>query len=452
MKLCPLPAAFRLTRYILAAAAGASLAAAVAAAAARTGVGDPTTAAAPAPVTFNHDVAPIVFQNCMACHRAGEVGPFPLTNYLEVKKKAKTILQVIDESYMPPWHAASHGEFLNERRLTPEQKALLHAWVDAGEPQGLAEDLPAAPHFVEGWQLGEPDLVLDPGEDYPVAAEGRDEYRCFVLPTHNEKDRWVRAVEVRAGNRSIVHHALVYLDTSGKARELDAADPGPGYASFGGIGFLPVGGLGGWAPGITPRPLPEGIGYYLPAGADVVLQVHYHRSGKPESDRTRIGIYYSRTPVDKRYRSFPITYRKLAIAAGDANYHVEVTGPVPRNLTILNVTPHMHLLGREMLVEAKLPDGKMQPLVNVTDWDFNWQTTYWFKEPVHVPRGSTVHLAARYDNSAANEHNPSNPPQDVTWGEQTTNEMCLAFLGFTLDSEHLLTKAERPEAAGSGGP
>jgi hypothetical protein len=399
------------------------------------------------PVTFNHDIAPIVYHNCMTCHRPGEVGPFSLTTYGEVKKKAKTILKVLDDGYMPPWHAASHGEFLNERKLTDDQKSIFHAWVDAGEPQGAASELPAIPHFTEGWQLGEPDLVLDPGEDYPLAAEGRDEYRCFVLPTHNATDRWVGAVEVRAGNRSVVHHALVFLDTSGKARELDAADPGPGYASFGGVGFNPAGGLGGWAPGITPRPLPDGIGYLLPAGADIVLQVHYHRSGKPESDRTKIGIYYSRAPVDKRYRSFPVSYRQIHIAPGDANYQVQINGPVPRDLTILSITPHMHLLGREMKVDATLPDGGNQPLVNVTDWDFNWQTTYWFKQPVRLASGSSVHLTARYDNSAGNPNNPSNPARAVNYGEQTTNEMCLAFLGFTLDSEHLLKTTAAPTAS-----
>lgn len=393
------------------------------------------------PVTFNHDIAPVVFQNCMTCHRSGEVGPFPLTNYAEVKKKAKTILGVVGDGIMPPWHAESHGQYLNERKLTAAQKALFQTWFDTGMPQGATADLPPAPHFTDGWQLGEPDLILEPTEDFALGAEGRDVYRCFVLPTSNTEQRWVSAVEVRAGNRSVVHHALVYLDTSGKARQLDAADPGPGYTSFGGVGFTPSGGLGGWAPGMVPRPLPEGIGYSLPAGADVVVQVHYHRSGKPETDRTKIGIHYSRTPIDKRYQSFPISFRKIRIAPGDADYHVDLDGPVPRAITVLAVTPHMHLLGREIKVDATLPDGTAQPLVHIPNWDFNWQTSYWFKEPIHLPRGSKVHLSARYDNSTANPSNPRNPPAEVTYGEETTNEMCLAFLGFTLDSEHLLKPA-----------
>lgn len=396
------------------------------------------TPAGGAAVTFNHDIAPIVFQNCMACHRPGEVGPFPLTTYGEVKKKAKTILGVVDDGFMPPWHAASHGQFLNERKLTAEQKSQFRAWFDAGMPEGAASDLPPAPQFTSGWQLGEPDLVLDAGEDYTLAAEGRDVYRCFVLPTHNEKDRWVSAVEVRAGNRAVVHHALLYLDTSGKARELDARDEGIGYTSFGGVGFVPSGGLGGWAPGITPSALPKGVAYQLPAGADVVLQVHYHRSGKVETDRTKIGIFYSREPVDKRYRSIPISYRRLKIPAGEANYLVEQKAPVPQAITVLAITPHMHLLGKEMKVEAQLPGGEKQLLVDVPNWDFNWQTTYWFKQPPSIPRGSGLRLTARFDNSSTNPNNPSSPPREVTYGEETTNEMCLAFLGFTLDSEHLL--------------
>jgi hypothetical protein len=401
-------------------------------------------------VTFTKDVAPIVFSQCMPCHRTGEVGPFPLTNFAEVKKKAKTIRTVLGDGFMPPWHADSHGEFLNERKLTAAQKELLFAWIDGGQPEGAATDLPPTPHFTAGWQLGEPDLVLEPEGDFTLPAEGRDLYRCFVLPTSYETDRNVSAIEVRPGNRSVVHHALLYIDTTGAARKLDAADPGLGYTSFGGVGFTPQGGLGGWAPGIAAAPLPDGVGHRLPKGADVVLQVHYHKSGKPETDRTKVGIYFSKKPVDKLYRSIPVTYRAIRIPAGEANYKVQTSFPVPRDVTVLSVTPHMHLLGREMKVTATLPDGTTRQLVHVPDWDFNWQTTYWFKEPLHLPADSHLDLTARYDNSAANPNNPSSPPVLVVRGEQTTNEMCIAFVGFTVDSEHLIRGQGAVGALGLG--
>lgn len=411
---------------------------------------EPSSAVAPAPavtatpasgtaasVTFTHDIAPIVFNQCMTCHRPGEVGPFPLTTYAEVKRKSKTILDVIDDSYMPPWHAASHGQFLNERKLTAEQKAAFHAWVAAGAPEGNPAELPPQPHFTEGWQTGEPDLVLEPSESYTLAAEGRDVYRCFVIPTGLTEDRYVQTVEVRPGNRSVVHHVIIYIDTSGEGRRLDAADPGPGYTSFGGVGFTPAGGLSGWVPGISPTALPSGVGYFLPKNADLVVQVHYHKDGKEETDRTRVGLFFNKQPVDKRYRSFPVAYRRLHIPAGADHYTAEANLPIPGNVTVLSVIPHMHWLGRDMVVTATLPDGTDQELVNVPDWDFNWQTSYWFKEPLKLPRGSSLHLQASYDNSAKNPHNPNSPPKDVTWGEQTTNEMCLAFVGYTVDAEHL---------------
>lgn len=417
------------------------------------GLASVAVAETPTPVTFNHDIAPIVFAQCMSCHRAGEVGPFPLTNFSEVKRKSKTILKVIDAGRMPPWPADSHGEFLHERRLTALQTQLFHDWVAGGLAEGDAKDLPATPHFTEGWQLGNPDLVLEPDQPYELGAEGGDVYRCFVLPSGTTEDRYVEAVEIRPSNRAVVHHALVFLDTTGAARKLDAADPGPGYTSFGGVGFTPSGGLGGWAPGIVPAALPEGVGYFLPKGADIVLQVHYHRSGKAETDRTRIGIFFAKKPVDKRYRSLAVSFRKIDIPAGDADYEVHTSMTVPRNVTVLTITPHMHWLGREMTVKATPDGGQPQRLIHIPDWDFNWQTIYHFKDPVRLPAGTVVRMSARFDNSTGNPRNPSTPPKEVFRGEQTTDEMCIAFIGYTIDSEHLTqgiaahTLADFPRAA-----
>jgi mono/diheme cytochrome c family protein len=415
-------------------------------AAALTGV---SAKAANAP-TFNKDIAPVIFKNCAVCHRPGEVAPFSLLNYRDVSKRAKQIARVTSEEIMPPWKAEKgFGEFANDRHLTSQQMALFQDWLKAGTPEGSAADLPPAPKFPDGgWTLGAPDLVLKPDEDYTLGAEGPDLYRCFVVPTKLAEDHYIAAIEVKPGNRKVVHHVIVHFDTTGQARELDAHDPGPGYTAFGGVGFKSGGMIGGWAPGNYPTFLPAGIGRLLPKNADIVLQVHYHRSGKIEKDRTKIALYFAKSPVDKRIRSFPLAKFRLRIPANDSNYVVQATLPVRFDVTAYRVTPHMHLLGKDMKVTATLPDGTLVPLVYVKNWDFNWQTGYEFKTPIHLPKGSRVDLEAHYDNSTNNPINPNEPPRLVTWGEQTTDEMCIAFLSFTLDREHLM----RARGANPGRP
>ncbi len=408
-------------------------------------------------LTFAKDIAPIVFQNCSDCHRPGEVAPFPLLNYEDVRKKAKTIVKVVDKRFMPPWKAeAGLQAYHDERRLSGDQIGMIKQWVEEGMKEGEAAQLPPLPKFVAGWGLGEPDVVFSLDEPYQLAAEGRDVYQCFVIPTHFTEDKYVSAVEVRPENRAVVHHAIVYTDTTGNARRLDEAQPGPGYTTFGGVGFIGAQWLEGWAPGNRPRPLPAGTGILIPKGADLILQVHYHKSGKPETDRTKFGIYFAKGSVTQRVRISQLAYHRLQIQPGDSNYVVQASLPVPANVHVLAVMPHMHLLGREMTVTATLPDGQTEPLVHVPDWDFNWQLSYNFKEPLKLARGSKVMMEARYDNSAQNPNNPSNPPRPVRWGEQTTDEMCIAFLVYTVDGEDL-TKGvskegipRRPAGAGNG--
>ncbi len=390
----------------------------------------------PTPVTFNKEIAPLIYQNCATCHRPGEVAPFSLLTYADVKKRAKQIAMVTGSRFMPPWKADSHGEFVNERRLSVDQVSLIKQWADNGAPEGTSAK-PPLPKYAEAGGLGPPDATFEPSESFTLPEEGADVYRCFVIPTTYTEDRYVSAIDVKPGNRNIVHHVLVFLDTTGAARKMSGKDGQPGYSTFGGVGFAPSGGLGGWAPGNMPHPLPPGVGEYLPKGADIVLQVHYHKSGKQESDKTKIGLYFCKGPVDKRVRNSMVINPFIAIPPGDAKYPVQATLPVPSDVTVLNVTPHMHLLGKEMSVTASLPDGSKKQLVSVPDWDFNWQTTYTFKEPLKLPKGSKVGLAARFDNSESNPRNPTKPPKLVTFGEQTTNEMCIAFVGYTVDSEHL---------------
>ncbi len=393
-------------------------------------------------LTYSKDIAPIVYKNCTACHRVGEVAPFTLASYEDVKKRAAQIAAVTEGRVMPPWKADSHGEFHDERRLSTDEIGIIRQWAGEGAKEGSKADLPPAPKFTPGWNLGQPDVVLEPSEDYKLAAEGRDVYRCFVIPNPNDADRFLSSLEVRPGNRLVVHHVIAYLDSTGQGRRMDEKDPGPGYsADGGGIGFLPSGFLGGWAPGNFPRRLPEGVGIAWPKGSDIILQVHYHKVGKPAADRTRLGLYYCKGPVDKKLYTIPLIQHLLFIPPGKADHTVRAQIPVVFDATLLTVMPHMHLLGRKMTVTAALPDGSSQRIIDVPDWDFNWQNTYSYKKPLKLPSGTKVSLTATYDNSAANPRNPNNPPKLVMWGEQTTNEMCIAFLGFTVDGEHL-TKGE----------
>lgn len=397
-------------------------------------------------VTFYRDVLPILQRHCQSCHRPGEIGPFPLMTYEQARAWAPLLKDYTQRRVMPPWKAEPLAgvDYAGERRLTDKEIETLCAWADEGAPEGDIQNAPPPATFTEGWTLGQPDLVLTPAREFHLEATGRDVYRYFVFPTHYNEDKYVTAIDVRPGNRRVVHHVIAFLDSSGRAQQLADKDGQPGYTGFGGPGFIPSGGLGGWAPGNIPRHLPDGTGIVLPKGATVVAQVHYHKSGKPETDRTTIGVYFAKSPVTKRVDILPVANFFLQIPPGAERHEVKAFGGFATDVHALAVMPHMHLLGREMKVTATLPDGKEQPLVWIKDWDFNWQDTYWFKNPVALPKGTRVNVTSYYDNSAKNPRNPNNPPRWVRWGEQTTDEMCIAFIWFMRDEAR-----ERPATAGS---
>lgn len=393
----------------------------------------PTTASA-GPNYAEH-IAPILNANCVSCHRAGEIGPMKLDSYAGAKAVAANIAQVTEKKLMPPWKPVEgHGDFTGVRKLSDAQIQLISLWAKSGAPAGNLAKAPAPPKFVKGWTLGEPDLILKMPQSYQVAPSGADVYRCFVLPTGLTEDKEVVAVEYRAGNKAVVHHVIGYLDTQGRARKMDEAEAGPGYTSFGGPGFFPDGELDGWAPGKLPYFLPDGIARPLPKGSDLVMQVHYHSDGKPEEDITQVGIYFAKKPITKHLGILPLI-APLNIPAGEASYNTAMTFPLPFDAKAVFVIPHMHLLGREIGVEAKLPDGTKKPLIQINDWDFNWQDSYNYKDFVALPKGTQLTLKARYDNSAANPRQPNNPPKSVAWGEATTDEMCIAFIGYIADNE-----------------
>lgn len=385
-------------------------------------------------VTYTRDIAPLLQTHCMNCHREGEVAPFPLTSYRDAAKRAGQLVEVTKARTMPPWKPEpGFGHLKGARRLTDRDLELMVCWADAGAPEGDMANLPPPPKFTEGWLLGEPDLVIKVPEPFELPADGRDVFRNFVIPLAVDSDKLVAAVEFRPGNRRIVHHAIFYLDSSGVARKKDAADPGPGYGSFGGPGFLPSGALGGWAPGGTPQELPDGMGRLLRKGSDLVIQVHYHPSGKPESDQSTVGIHYVEQPSRKIVGGLMVVDRNLDIPAGAAKHPMSRSYVVPSDVTMVGVTPHMHLLGREMKATATLPDGRVEPLIWIRDWNFNWQDQYLFENPLRLPKGTRLDVDAVYDNSAANPLNPNSPPQRVTWGEQTTDEMFICFFQVLTD-------------------
>ena len=392
-------------------------------------------------VTWSKEIAPIFQQHCQGCHRPGDIAPFSLLTYVDAYRERQKVLRVVERRKMPPWKPVlGFGEFLDARRLSEAEIASIRDWVTAGAPEGDPNDLPPARQWPETWRLGTPDVILAPERTFEVPSSDRDLYRCFVVPTHFAEDRYLSAVEFVPGNRQIVHHVIAYLDTTGASVALDQADPELGYTCFGGPGFAPTGSIGGWAPGARPRLDPDGVGVLLPAGARVVMQVHYHnRRPGPESDRTKIGLHFATKPVDKRVRWIPVLNRGFLIPAQASRHEVRATYTIPsgRDLHAIGISPHMHLLGRSMKVIATYPDGTVRPLIYIDDWDFHWQGTYTFARPVPLPGGTRIDVEAIYDNSSANRRNPSAPPRDVGWGEETTDEMCIAFVRVTVDAEQL---------------
>jgi mono/diheme cytochrome c family protein/peroxiredoxin len=398
--------------------------------------GDTELAADPnAAVTYARDVARILQKNCQECHREGGLGPFALETYQQAVSWADDIRRFTADRTMPPWKpVAGQGDFAGARALSQEEIDLLAQWVQAGTPRGDDRDLPPPRNFSNDWRLGTPDLVLSPNEEFELAADGPDVYRCFILPAHFDQHQFVTAIEVKPGNARVVHHVLVFIDNSGRSLALDAKDAGPGYATTqGSPGFLPAGSLGGWAPGNTRDYLPSGMAKLVPRGSKIVMQVHYHKTGKPETDRTQLGLYFAKEPVTRLVRAIAVTppggpLSGMTIPAGDANYQVTGSLVLPDDFLAVCITPHMHLLGKDMKVLATLPDGSTRPLVEIRNWDFNWQETYRYRQPVLLPKGTQLDLVAHFDNSESNPNNPNSPPQVVRWGEQTTDEMCIAFL------------------------
>lgn len=387
--------------------------------------------------TYSNQVARILQTRCQSCHHDGDIAPFSLTTYADAFEHRDKIREMVETRQMPPWHVdTSCARFQDDPSLTGAEIATIGRWIDTGATEGDPRMAPAPLSFSSAWSLGEPDLTLTMGQAFTPDFSHGDVYRCFVLPTGQTEDRFVSAVEVRPGNRAVVHHSLLFVDGAGVSPMLDAAEAGAGYTCFGGPGFTPTGALGGWAPGNRPAFLPAGVGIALPANARVVMQIHYHEvEGAAAPDITSVGLHFARGPIAKHLYTIPVINQSFRIPAGASDYPVSASIPfVPVDVHLLGVTPHMHLLGKTMELTATGPGGP-QCLLQVPDWDFHWQATYRYAEPIAIRAGSRIALRATYDNSALNPENPNSPPKEVGWGESTTDEMCIAFLSLTLDAE-----------------
>ena len=394
--------------------------------------------------TFTRDILPFLQERCQDCHHSGGIGRVPFLDYREVQAWATDMRDSIRSQTMPPWNARPEvGDFLGDRHLSQSEIDRFSQWIDAGMPKGDSAHRPPPKTFSDTWTLGTPDVILVSDTPYAVEASGPDEYRCFVIPLNLPKDQYVTGIEILPDAREVVHHVSVYIDVSGRASALQDTDPKPGYPSFGGVGFPVFGPLGGWAPGNTPFLLPGGVARFLPANSDIVMQVHYHKTGKAVQDRSQLGIYLAKKPVEKQLREVKVSGRLVLIPPNVKRHKITGSTTIAHDAQLLGILPHMHLLGTEIKLTATYPDGTVIPLVWVNPWDFDWQETYVYKTPISLPRGTRIHMEAYYDNTTDNPRNPNNPPKFVRYGENSADEMCVAFLYVTHDSENLLNRAQK---------
>lgn len=376
--------------------------------------------------TFAPDVAPILYRNCVVCHRPGGVAPFPLLTYPQAKAKADRIARMTSTRRMPPWLPEPGIQPIEgERRLTEEEIETLRRWAETGAPLGDPAALPDPPSFGGGWELGEPDLVLRMPEPFTVPAGGTDLYRNFVIPVPPDSRGWIEAMELRPGDLEVVHHAVLMVDRTRGSRRLAERDPAPGYEGMhaGGTAQLPEGFFPGWTPGRRPSREREGTAWPLDGETDLVLQLHLRPTAEPRTVRAEVGLHFAEGPPERRPVLVKLVNELLDIPAGDADYVVHDELPLPVAVRVLSVYPHAHYLAREMKGYATLPDGSVTVLFHIRDWDFDWQDQYRFVDPVFLPAGSTVHMEYSYDNSAANPQNPSDPPVRVLRGLESTDEM-----------------------------
>jgi len=375
--------------------------------------------------TFNRDIAPIVFNHCSGCHRPGQSAPFNLLTYADVTKRAKQIREVVEKRIMPPWLPEKGSvPFANDRSLSSQQISLIRRWVENGLQEGVGAR-PELPHWNEGWQLGTPDLIVKLSQPYVLKPEGKDVYRNFVIPIPVSARKFVKGVELSPGNSKVVHHAFINIDTTGYSRKRVDKDEPPGFDGMAlpETAAMPGGQSLSWQPGKMHSFAGPGLAWALEPKTDLVLQLHLHPTGKPETLQPSVGFFFTDEPPTNTPFRLNLNPLNLDIPAEAKDYVVEDRYVVPVDIRLLSVLPHAHYLARRMEGYAVLPDGTRKDLLLIKDWDFNWQGDYQYAIPVELPRGSTLAMKFTYDNSTGNPHNPNHPPKRVRYGLQTTDEM-----------------------------
>jgi hypothetical protein len=416
--------------------------------------------------TFHKDVQPILQKNCQGCHRAGEIAPMSLMTFQEVRPWAASIRKRVVDGTMPPWHADPHyGPFENDRRMTTRDIDTIVAWIDGGAKEGDPKTAPGPLNFTRGWTIGKPDIVLPMEQEYTIQPSGPDEYIYFVVKTNFTEDKWVKAAQIMPGNRKVVHHVLAYIQPGGSGTrsrsDLDRYNRAVGYPLFktegeairvtaeapvhndacdlqnGGSalsgdltgGQRPV--LLGYAPGSTPVSFPDGIGMKIPAGGEILFQIHYTRTGKPEKDITSLGLIFSKEPPATMMQTRWVQNYYFAIPPNSDNHEVKGCFTFANDVLVRSFFPHMHVRGKDMEFTAVYPDGKTATLMKVPNYDFSWQTTYILEKPIAIPKGTRIIVTAHFDNSKKNRFNPD-PNSTVRWGDPTSDEMMIGGLGYTI--------------------
>jgi len=423
-------------------------------------------AAPPQDVTFHKDIEPIFQARCQGCHRAGEAAPMSLLTYQEARPWAKAIRQAVLTRQMPPWFAdPAHGAFANDRRMPQAEIDQIVAWADSGAKEGNPKDAPKPRTFTDGWAMGKPDAIVEMPMDFPVPASGTVEYTYFVVPSGFTEDKWVENVEVRPGNSKVVHHVVVEVRPPGAQYLPDAKlgepfvperknkphqpDTGQGLLEIGTVEVVGV-----YVPGGVPYYLKPGQARLIPAGSDIVFQMHYTTNGKAATDRSRVGFQFAKQPPQERVVNIFVSNRNLRIPAGADGHPVLAKVTLQADSTLLAMFPHMHVRGKAFEYRATYPNGESETLLSVPKYNFNWQLTYYLQHPKVLPKGTVLECVALYDNSPNNPFNPD-PKSEIYWGDQTWDEMLAGFVDLAMpvkmDPMSLVPPKPKPARPASNG-
>ncbi|HLJ89389.1 MAG TPA: thiol-disulfide isomerase [Candidatus Angelobacter sp.] len=425
--------------------------------------GPEKTPSKPTTVTYYKDVLPILQNNCQSCHRPGEVAPMSLRTFEETRPWATAIKTSILTKKMPPWFAdPKYGHFENERKLTPAEIKTLVSWADAGAPEGNKQDAPAPVEFTDGWNIGKPDRVLEMPAAFSVPAQGTVDYQYVVIPGNFKEDMWIRAAEVRPGNRALLHHVIAFVRPPGSkwltdvqpgttvalkpqeekaARDAAAARAEGRKPEEGGVrdSILGAENLVGYAPGLQPLDLQHDSAILVRAGSDIVLQLHYTANGTAGTDKTKVGLIFAKNPPKTRQLALAALNRSFAIPPNDDNYEVKSAVEIQQPVTLVYLMPHMHYRGKDFVYKITYPDGQNETLLSVPNYDFNWQLGYKLEKPLELPKGTRIECTAHFDNSANNLYNPD-PKSQVKWGEQTWEEMMIGFFSVNVPADEKLSR------------